>query len=213
MLDQCRSRKIDRYRFNLQWTGCGSESEPRSVLTLTNITSSPVGLQTAKYCNEYVCLSVCSHHSLITQSNFTECMLPTAMSLATFWYILWLTSCFYIMALITLNPLFIPQPSLQYPPLSVPQKISLIYATAKASHHGLSFGSAVLCCASVQLNWWILILDHTKKPYHILSLLRVYRWEETCAGCVGCCYCCMSQFKYMLLFRMGQTDATPRVIL
>jgi len=26
------SRKIDRYRFNLQWTGCGSESVPRSVL-------------------------------------------------------------------------------------------------------------------------------------------------------------------------------------
>ena len=34
LLDQCRSRKIDRYRFNPQWTGCGSESVPRSVLTL-----------------------------------------------------------------------------------------------------------------------------------------------------------------------------------
>jgi len=33
-LEQCRSRKIDRYRFNLQWTGCGSESVSRSVLTL-----------------------------------------------------------------------------------------------------------------------------------------------------------------------------------
>ena len=28
LLDQCRSTKIDRHRFNLQWTGGGSESVP-----------------------------------------------------------------------------------------------------------------------------------------------------------------------------------------
>ena len=34
LLDQCRFTKADWHWFNLQWTGCGLESLPRSVLTL-----------------------------------------------------------------------------------------------------------------------------------------------------------------------------------
>jgi len=47
LLDRCQSRKIDRHRVNLQWTGCGPElvPRPRSILTL-NITSNLITVHT-----------------------------------------------------------------------------------------------------------------------------------------------------------------------
>jgi len=34
LLDRYQCAKIDQHQFDLQWTGCGSKSVPRSVVTL-----------------------------------------------------------------------------------------------------------------------------------------------------------------------------------
>jgi len=108
-----RSRsKVSRFNQKIEWNGRTS-GRTEAILLPPVVTRSIVNLSCniffapgrgAKYCGEYVCLSIRSHNSKTARRNFTKlCMLPVALvrsfsdgvAIRYVLPVLWMTSCFH----------------------------------------------------------------------------------------------------------------------